>query len=416
MTNDVVCTGAQILKNFVMAGGQGTRLEKLTKDGEIHQRAKPAVRVFGKYRIIDLVLSNLANSGCTNVSVLVQYGAQSLSDYLLKAWAGKFDTLSNVFPQQAVPGNIFHGTADAVRQAMRDPEARKTKYVGIYAGDHITKFNVNPFLQYHVKASAKFTIAVMLIPIERAHQFGIIVADKNGKVTGFQEKPGGKDNPDMVPAHAPGDPTMALASLGNYIVDQDYLIEVLNADPSAHDFGNDVIPAIIGSGNVYAYDMSSMTLPGDEPFFWEDVGSLVDYHRMHMEMCSPIPPLNLYNEEWPIIFESDYYPPARGIGDLESNRIGAHMISGGCQYEGLTLNYGVIGRMCDLRFCTIDHSILFDYVHVGSGCDLQRVIVDKAVSIPPNTIIGRDHKEDEKRGFYVDKESGIVIVPRYYEF
>jgi glucose-1-phosphate adenylyltransferase len=397
-----------------MAGGEGSRLKFLTRYNGYHQRAKPAVSVFGKYRIIDFVLSNLLNSSCDRVTVLLQYGAQPLSNYLSAGWGRTFTKLNYAFPQQGVLGNVFRGTADAVRQMTWQLQYEDSEVVGIWAGDHITKFDVNPFLQYHISGDSRFTIAVMPVPIQRAHQFGVLVVNDQGRVIDFQEKPGGKENPSEVPMPMPGRPDMVLASLGNYIVDKDYLIEVLDHFPESHDFGGDIIPAIIKEEVVYAFDMSSIKIPGDEDFFWEDVGSLSDYFTLHMQMLDPIPPVNLRNRKWPIRFLSDELDPARCIG--QSNYIGPSSFSGGCQVEDSKLFFTFLGRECVINGSEVKESILFDNVTVNRGCDIYRTIVDKNVVIPPGTTIGRDYDHDERRGFYVDRANCLVIVPHYFKF
>lgn len=408
------CSLAPNMTNLVMLGGHGSRLHYLTRhDLFHHERAKPAVSFSSKYRIVDFIMSNLLNSGCKHVSALLQYGAQPMTNYLSKGWGREFGTFDYVPPSQRTLGNFYQGTADAVRQSLWQLREHESDIVGIWAGDHITKFDVNPFLHCHVESPSRFTVAVMPVPISRAYQFGVVVVDDSGKVIGFQEKPGSDENPDVVPVSMPGNPDMVLASLGNYIVYRDYLIEILNDDQTMHDFGGEIIPAIIAGGDVYAYDMSSMILPGDEQFYWEDVGTLRDYHNLHMKMLDPVPPVNLRNRDWKIRFLADDYDPFRSIG--KKNQIDSTMLSGGCLIEGSHTNFTVVGREGVITESNVDQSILFDNVRVDRGCDLHRVIIDKNVHIPPRTTIGRDHKEDEARGFHVD-ESGIITVPRYYKF
>lgn len=397
---------------FVMAGGKGTRLEPLTAD-----RSKPAVPFGGKYRIIDFVLSNLVNSGINSIYVLTQFKSQSLTEHLQTTW--NFGSLlRNQFiiavpAQQRTGEHWYRGTADAIYQNFNLINDHKPDRVVIFGGDHIFKMNVEQMLQFHAQVGAEVTIAAIPVPIEKAREFGVMQVDEQWRIVGFQEKP---KNPTPIP----GRPDLALASMGNYIFERAALVEVLNQDAanpaSSHDFGKDVLPAMLAAGRaMYAWDFSRNRIPGSSnpanDCYWRDVGTLDAYYEANMDLRSVSPELDLYNQAWPIRAEPNNWPPAKFVHNTEG-RVGQAIQSIVCEgaiISGATVIDSVIGTRCKINsYSEVHQSVLLEDVDVGRGARIRRCIIDKHVRIPPNDVIGYNRDDDAKR-FHVT-ESGIVVI------
>jgi len=400
---------------FVMAGGKGTRLEPLTAD-----RAKPAVPYGGKYRIIDFVLSNLINSGIYSTYVLTQFKSQSLMEHLHTAW-----NLGSVLPshfitavpaQQRTGDKWYQGTADAIFQNLNLIEDRDPETVGIFGGDHIFKMNVEQMVDFHTTAGAACTIAAIPVPIAEATEFGVIQVDSDWRITGFQEKP-------KNPTPMPGNPAMALASMGNYIFARQSLEDALIADAkdskSSHDFGKNVLPTMLAEGKpLFAYDFARNRIPGssnpDYDSYWRDVGTLDAYYEATMDLRAVEPQLDLYNQQWPIRSEHFHFPGAKFVHNSEG-RVGQAIQSIVCEgtiISGSTVLDSLIGRACKINSYAEVHScVLMDDVEVGRGARLRKCIIDKHVQIPPNDVIGYNPEEDRKR-FHVT-ESGVVVIAKH---
>ena len=396
---------------FVLAGGKGSRLSPLTKE-----RAKPAVPFGGKYRIVDFVLSNLINSGIYSIYVLIQFRSQSLLQHLTAGW--QFNgPLSNQFiipvpAQIRSPGETWYrGTADAIAQNLNLIEESKPDLVVIFGADHIYRMNIREMIDFHVAKGADATIAALPTDKSLASQFGVIEAGEDGLIHGFHEK-----NPDA-PA-IPGRPDEIFASMGNYVFSGDVLIEAIRADmhddESTHDFGNDVLPALLKRGGLYAYDFSTNRIPGepdDKPNYWRDVGTLDAYYEAQMDLKSISPALNLYNREWPVRTASLADPPAKvAFDDADrKGRVIDSIMSGGCIITGSQVKNSVLGRYVRIHsYSEIDECVILDNVEIGRRSKIRRAIIGKNLRLPPDTVIGFDPEEDAKR--YHVTESGIVVV------
>ena len=399
---------------MILAGGEGKRLYPLTKD-----RAKPAVPFGGRYRIIDFVLNNFINSGFYKIKVLTQYKSDSLNKHITRGWALSpfLNQYVDLCPAQMRTGSDWYrGTADAIYQNIFHITDEDPDYVCIFGGDHIYKMDVSQMLDYHKQKGADLTISAIPIPIEEAHEFGIIEVDENWKLVNFVEKP------QEAPKSIPGNPNMCLASMGNYIFDKNILLDALERDAkieaSNHDFGKNVIPMLLNEGKkIYIYNFAENTFTGMSPRergYWMDVGSIDAYWKANMDLLDYDPELNLYSQDWPLRTFNYNYPPAKFIWE-EGERVGMatnSMVSEGCIVSGAGLSRCILSPKVKVNsFSQISDSILMENVQVGRYSKINRAIIDKNVIIPPNTKIGFNREDDEKRGFHVS-EGGVTVVPK----
>ncbi len=399
---------------MILAGGEGKRLYPLTKD-----RAKPAVPFGGRYRIIDFVLNNFINSGFYKIKVLTQYKSDSLNKHITRGWALSpfLNQYVDLCPAQMRTGSDWYrGTADAIYQNIFHITDEDPDYVCIFGGDHIYKMDVSQMLEYHKQKGADLTISAIPIPIEEAHEFGIIEVDENWKLVNFVEKP------QEAPKSIPGNPNMCLASMGNYIFDKNILLDALERDAkieaSNHDFGKNVIPMLLNEGKkIYIYNFAENTFTGMSPRergYWMDVGSIDAYWKANMDLLDYDPELNLYSQDWPLRTFNYNYPPAKFIWE-EGERVGMatnSMVSEGCIVSGAGLSRCILSPKVKVNsFSQISDSILMENVQVGRYSKINRAIIDKNVIIPPNTKIGFNREDDEKRGFHVS-EGGVTVVPK----
>ncbi|KUI98114.1 glucose-1-phosphate adenylyltransferase [Vibrio sp. MEBiC08052] len=397
----------------VLAGGIGSRLSPLTD-----HRAKPAVPFGGKYRIIDFTLTNCLHSGLRRILVLTQYKSHSLQKHLRDGWSifnpelGEYITA--VPPQMRKGGKWYEGTADAIFHNLWLLSRSDAKYVVVLSGDHIYKMDYAAMLEEHIANQAKLTIACMDVPRNEASLFGVICTDDNAKITGFIEKP--LDPPAMLTQ-----PERSLVSMGVYIFNMDVLQEALVDDSerehSSHDFGKDVIPELIKTNAVFAYNFYGDKGRVAKDCYWRDVGTIDSYYQANMDLLEPIPPMNIYQKDWAIRTYEPQYPPARTVSSATGNEgiFINSMIANGVVNSGGSVQHSIISsnvRIDDST--TIVDSIIFDDVEVGEGCQLVNCIIDKHVRIPPYTQIGVNTVQDKKR-FHVS-EKGIVVVPESYHF
>lgn len=399
---------------MILAGGEGKRLYPLTKD-----RAKPAVPFGGRYRIIDFVLNNFINSGFFKIKVLTQYKSDSLNKHITRGWALSpfLNQYVDLAPAQMRTGSEWYrGTADAIYQNVFHITDEDPDYVCIFGGDHIYKMDVSQMLDYHKEKKADLTISAIPIPIEEAHEFGIIEVDDDWKLTNFVEKP------KTAPKSIPGNPNTCLASMGNYIFNKDSLLKALEEDEkiqsSNHDFGKNVIPMMLNEGKrIYVYNFNENVFPGmsdRERGYWMDVGSIDAYWQANMDLLDYDPELNLYSQTWPLRTFNYNYPPAKFIWE-EGERVGMatnSMVSEGCIVSGAGLSRCVLSPKVKVNsFSQISESILMENVEIGRHSRIKKAIIDKNVIVPPNTRIGFNREEDEKRGFHVSP-NGVTVVPK----
>ena len=395
----------------LLAGGAGERLFPLTRD-----RAKPAVPFGGQYRIIDITLSNCINSGLRRVYILTQYKALSLNRHIREGWGSAVATELGEFieilpPMQRVSANWYMGTADAVYQNIYSIGAEQPRYVLILSGDHIYKMNYSRMLQQHVDSGADVTLATLAIDPSEVSRFGVVEVARNGEVIGFQEKP------KETSVRSPFNPEMVDASMGIYIFNTDVLLPALMRDAedpaSKHDFGHNILPALLGNYKMSAYNFVDENK--QKALYWRDVGTLDAYYDANMDVASVSPVFNLYDKSWPMRTRVRQYPPAKFVFG-EPGRTGMainSVISGGCIISGATVRNSVLSQ--DVRinsYAEIDSSIVFTHVNIGRHCRIRRSIIDRDVHIPEGTVIGYDANEDRKNYFVTP--SGITVVTRDY--
>jgi glucose-1-phosphate adenylyltransferase len=386
---------------MVLAGGVGERLYPLTKE-----RAKPAVYFGGPYRIIDFTLSNCINSGLRKIFIALQYKSLSLSRHLRMGWSVVADELGEFIeilsPQKRVGENWYLGTADAVFQNLYSIQRENPRQLIVLSGDHVYKMDYAKMLRFHRERGAGATLAAIEVPSEEAQRFGVLQVDDQSRLTGFLEKP--KDLP-------PGQ--QVLASLGIYIFDVDVLIPALEEDAkrdTTHDFGKDIIPALISTVAVYAYRFYDENKKAAK--YWRDIGTLDAYYEANMDLCHVNPEFNLYDPEWPLRTYQLQAPPAKFVFADEGRRCGVALdsiISAGCIISGSKIAGSVLCPNVRVHsFCDIDQSILMPGVRVGRHARIRRAIIDRDVLIPRGALIG--YKTDEDRRRHTVTDSGIVVV------
>lgn len=395
---------------LVLAGGRGSRLQALTENC-----AKPAVPFGGKFRIIDFVLSNCVNSGIHRIGVLTQYKSHSLLRHLQHGWSflrNEVNEFIDLLPaQQRVDEESWYlGTADAVFQNLDIVREHAPQYILILAGDHVYKMNYASLIEDHVDKGAPCTVACIEVPVNEATAFGVMTINADRKVTRFQEKPA---HPESMPGH----PNKALASMGVYVFNADYLFAQLEADAkvstSSHDFGKDLIPAMVERGEVVAhpFDLSCVKTSTEAPSYWRDVGTVDAYWASNIDLTAITPELNLYDSDWPIWTYQPTSPPAKFIFDDDGRRGMAvdSMVSGGVIVSGATVRRSVLFTGVQVHsYSTVEKSVILPQASIGRHCKLRKVILDEGCHLPPHTTIGYDAKEDARR-FHRSPE-GVVLV------
>ncbi|MGB7217890.1 MAG: glucose-1-phosphate adenylyltransferase [Vicinamibacterales bacterium] len=390
---------------IVLAGGAGERLYPLTKD-----RAKPAVYFGGPYRIIDFSLSNCINSGLRRIFIATQYKSLSLNRHIRMGWNIVSEELGEFVeilpPQKRVSEHWYQGTADAVYQNLYSILREDTRYAIVLSGDHVYKMDYARMLRFHQERGAAVTLATIEVPLAEARRFGVIAVDEQERVTGFQEKP-------EQPSAIPGSPDLALASMGVYIFNTDVLGRALEADasePTSHDFGKDIIPALIRTAPVYSYRFYDENKKASK--YWRDIGTLDAYFEANMDLCHVNPEFNLYDPEWPLRTRQPQAPPAKFVFADLGRRAGQALdsiISPGCIVSGATVYGSVLCPNVRVHsFSHIEQCILMPGVRVGRHARLRRAIVDHDVLIPRGALIGYDPDEDRRR--HTVTETGVVVV------
>lgn len=403
---------------LVLAGGRGSRLKQLTD-----RRAKPAVYFGGKFRIIDFALSNCLNSGIRRMAVVTQYKSHSLMRHLQRGWSflrAELNEMVDVLPAQQRVGDEhwYRGTADAVYQNLDIIQTRSTPhdYVVVLAGDHVYKMDYSIMLTDHVASGRGCTVGCIEVPRMEATAFGVMAIDDERQITAFLEKPA--DPPAM-----PGNPDIALASMGIYVFDSEYLYRLLEEDSanphSSHDFGKDIIPRAVAEGRALAHPfaMSCVTRArrggGDAHAYWRDVGTIDAFWAANLDLASITPELDIYDTDWPIWTYQRQLPPAKFVLD----RDGKHgmtvntIVSGGCIVSGSKVSSSVLFSGVRVHsFCEINEAVLLPDVEIGRGCRLHRVVIDRACVLPEEMVIGEDPAADAAR--FERTEGGVVLVTR----
>ena len=399
--------------SIVLAGGIGSRLHPLTAD-----RAKPAVPFGGRYRIIDFTLSNCLHSGLRQVLVLTQYKSQSLMRHLRDGWSiyntELGDYITPVPPQMRTGDSWYSGTADAIYQNLYLLERSRADCALILSGDHIYRMDYEAMLQQHRETGADLTIACLTVPLADARAFGVMSVDQTDRIRSFEEKP-------AAPTPIPGDAGHALASMGVYVFSLRLLCDLLKADHadahSSHDFGSDIIPAMVGSHRVMAYRFGGAKGRVTADQYWRDVGTIDAYYEANMDLLRPIPAMDLYQDDWSIRTYEGQHPPARSVPGKSGREaeIVNCMLAGGTVVIGASVRHSILFPNARLEEgASVESSLLFQGVTLGEGAALNRCIVDKGVQIPPGERIGFDRTRDAAR--FTVSEAGVVVIGKGQRF
>jgi glucose-1-phosphate adenylyltransferase len=397
---------------LVLAGGRGSRLQALTD-----QRTKPAVYFGGKFRIVDFALSNCLNSGVRRIGVVTQYKSHSLLRHLQRGWSflrSEFNEFIDLLPaQQRIDDTSWYqGTADAVYQNLDILRAEQPQYILVLAGDHIYKMDYANLIADHVAQGAPCTVACIEVPLAEASAFGVMAIDEKRRINRFDEKP-------QHPTPMPGSSDHALASMGIYVFDAEYLYAALNTDAtlagSSRDFGKDLIPAIVARGEAVAhpFGLSCVKSTPEAPAYWRDVGTIDAYWAANLDLTSTIPELDMYDREWPIWTHQEQLPPAKFVFNDDGRRGMAvdSLVSGGCIISGTLVRRSVLFSKVRLHsYSKVEEAVLLPEVEVGRRCHLRKVVIDKGCKIPAGMQIGLDPVEDARR--FVRTEQGVVLVTR----
>ncbi|MET7471051.1 glucose-1-phosphate adenylyltransferase [Micromonospora sp. NPDC005686] len=395
---------------IVLAGGEGKRLMPLTTD-----RAKPAVPFGGMYRMVDFVLSNLANAGFLKIVVLTQYKSHSLDRHITKTW--RMSTLLGNYvtpvPAQQRRGPWwFAGSADAIYQSFNLINDEQPDYVIVFGADHIYRMDPRQMVEDHIASGAGVTVAGIRQPLSTADQFGVIEVGQDGKrIRAFREKPtdavGLPDAPDEI-----------YASMGNYVFTTRALCEAVERDAadktSKHDMGGSIIPMLVERGEANVYDFKDNEVPGStdrDRGYWRDVGTLDSFYDAHMDLINVHPVFNLYNFEWPIYTEQPPYPPAKFV-HAWGERVGravSSMVSPGSVISGSLVENSIVSPKVKVHsWAHVDGAVLMEGVQIGRHAVVRRAILDKNVHVPEGAEIGVDLEKDRQR--YTVSDNGVVVI------
>ena len=395
---------------LVLAGGRGSRLKALTD-----WHAKPGVPFAGKFRIVDFTLSNCINSGIRRIGVVTQYKAHSLLQHIQRGWSflrGEFGEFIELLPaqQRTDEENWYRGTADAVFQNLDIIRAHRPEFVLILAGDHVYKMDYGRMLANHLARGADVTIACLEVPREEARAFGVMAVDDEDNILRFDEKP---ENPQPIP----GQPDVALASMGIYIFNAQFLYDRLDMDAlvqgTSHDFGKDIIPALVGSHKLVAHRFqdSCVMHEGAREHYWRDVGTVDAYWEANIDLTTVTPALNVYDESWPIWTYQAQLPPAKFVFDADNRRGMAvdSMVSGGCIISGAVVRRSMLFSNVRVNsYCLVEDSVVLPDCDIGRYARLKRCIIDQGCTIPPGLVVGEDPEADARR--FDRTEKGITLV------
>ena len=395
---------------LVLAGGRGSRLAHLTAN-----QAKPAVPIGGKFRIIDFPLSNCINSGVRQIAVLTQYKAHALLHHVQRGWGflrAEMGEFVEIWPaqQQTSDETWYRGTADAVYQNFQTIVGHHPQYILVLAGDHVYKQNYAAMLAEHIERDADATIACIEVPREDAKAFGVMGVDTEGRVVSFLEKP---ENPPSIP----GDPDRALASMGIYVFNADFLIRRLQREVYAatmsHDFGKDLLPRLVGKCRLFAHRFSSSCVQpkSRSEAYWRDVGTVDAYWAANIDLTSVTPALDLYDPTWPIWTYQVQRPPAKFVFDDDDRRGMAvdSLVSAGCIVSGAHIRRSLLSTDVKVHsYSMIEDAVILPRCDVGRHARLRKVILDENCRVPEGLVVGEDADLDAQR-FY-RTESGITLI------
>ena len=388
---------------FVLAGGEGRRLAPLTR-----HVAKPAIPFHYGHRLIDFALSNLRNSGIRAIHVLMQYQSHSVLRHLMAAWrCGPAGPDGFINPATGGLGGmpVFAGTADAVYRNRQEIIDFRPDVVAIFSADHIYRMDVRQMIDFHLASGADVTVSAVPVPLAEATSFGVLETDDDSRIRRFAEKPRQPQPMSRRPDHA-------FASMGNYLFSPRVLLEALEATHAAGgtDFGGDLLPALVTSHRLMAYDFTCNRIPGlpagCDPHYWRDVGTIDAYFAAHMDTIAPpgaTARFEIMARAWPIQGADSVFDPSRQEGTFGCYQ---SAIAGTARVEGSILRRGAfVGEGAVVSNC-----ILGEDVDIGAGCRLRNVIVEADNQVPPGFEVGFDPARDHE--WLPVSEGGVVVIPR----
>ncbi len=410
---------------IILGGGAGTRLSPLTAE-----RAKPAVPLGGKYRLIDVPISNCINSNITQIFILTQFNSASLNQHIARTY--RFSNFSSGFveilaaEQRKDSPEWFQGTSDAVRQVLPHIREWGVNTIIILSGDHLYRMDYRHFLKKHYETNADVTISVVPCTPGEAEGFGLLKTDDHGKIIEFKEKPKGAeleamrvDTTKFGLTETESNSRPYLASMGIYVFDYRRLVEVLSENKSWVDFGGEVIPASIENLNVLAHLFND---------YWEDIGTIKAFYDANLDLASALPKFNFFDAESPIYTRSRYLPPSK----IQKSDIDSTMISEGCILDGVFARNSIVGLRSRIDSgARIENSIVMgaDYYeafediqtnlsnqtpHIGIGNNsvINKAIIDKNARIGKNVKLVNERGISEEDGENYVIRDGIIIVPK----
>jgi glucose-1-phosphate adenylyltransferase len=367
----------------VLAGGKGTRLGALTQDV-----CKPAVPFGAVYRNIDFTLSNCVNSGLYRIGVATQHKPAALLRHLDEVWRDRITAPGGFIApwpaEEHAPRLGYRGTADAVFRNLETIESLGSRLVLVLAGDHVYKMDYRPMLEYHCRRRADVTVGCVDVPAEEAHQFGILSVDGTGRVARFIEKP-------QTLEELPEGSRSVRGSMGIYVFDTDFLVEVLRRDAfsksSRHDFGGDILPGLLREAGVFAYPFREPD--GDEPAYWRDVGTPAAYWRAHMDLLGPSPGILLDDPAWPLGRRAGEPAPAASQGRPDVARhVADSVVADNCEIRGAVRRSVLFPKVVVADGADIADSVILPGAVVGRDCRLRGAIVTSGCRVPDGTLIG----------------------------
>ena len=410
----------------ILGGGQGARLFPLTMN-----RAKPAVPIAGKFRLVDIPISNCLNADLRRIFILTQFNSESLHRHIFRTYV--FDSFSHGFIQvlaaQQTPESKdwYQGTADAVRQNLRYIKNANAEYIVILAGDHLYKMDVKKFVAKHIINKADITVATIPVNRKETAGFGVLKIDEKGKITDFYEKPKDKKTQDKyhlpkttlenLGFNEPGDRSF-LASMGIYVFNKNVLIDVLEST-QATDFGKHVIPENLNKYSIYSFIFDG---------YWQDIGNISTFYKTNLDLCSVVPEFNFYDEKERIYTRPRYLPGSK----VQNCHINHSLLSDGSMLEGSTIEKSLIGIRTIIKEGTVVKNTIvmgadnfqdetdkyrsrengIPDIGIGKDCEIDGAIIDKNARIGNNVQLINKEKitESEKDGIYI--REGIIIVPK----
>ncbi|MHB0964089.1 MAG: glucose-1-phosphate adenylyltransferase [Gemmatimonadaceae bacterium] len=398
---------------YVLAGGRGARLMELTD-----RRAKPAVYFGGNSRIIDFTLSNALNSGIRRMAVATQYKAHSLIRHMQRGWNflrpernESFDILPA--SQRVSETQWYAGTADAVFQNIDIIDGYAPEYIMILAGDHVYKMDYERMLVQHVNSGADVTVACVETPIQYASGLGVMHVDAHDRIIDFFEKP-------AKPPEMPDKPGWALASMGIYVFKRTFLNDQLRRDAddasSSRDFGRDIIPYLVKHGKAVAHRFteSCVRSKGEADVYWRDVGTIDAYFDANIDLTDVVPPLDLFDREWPIWSYAEISPPAKFVFDEHDRRGQAisSLVSGGCIVSGATVRRSLLFTSAHVHsYARVENAVILPETDVGRHARLRNVVIDHGVRIPEGLVVGEDPVLDAARFRRTDRGICLITQP-----